>query len=197
MFNNNFMLKLVEYLGGEIRYSINENDIEIYVDAEIQYKLRKLDEHYTLFMIERGIETKIDDFYSEIETRRIFPIYMKGLIGAKVEYPHVKEFEQLTNINQLKEFMIQFTNGNLFSINQIVANNVILTNKTYDSYDLIFVDKNFQKYYIEQNEKAPFIFKRFYMEVVCYSEMLKRFEEYESYFEDLLDYECKLKMLNY
>lgn len=197
MINNNFMLKLVEYLGGKIRYFINEDDIEIYVDAEIQYRLRKFDEHYTLSMIERGIETKIDDFYSEIETRRIFPICMKGLIEASVEYPHVKEFEHLTNINQLKEFLKQFTNGNLFSINQIVADNVILTNTTDNSYDLIFVDRNFKKYYIEQNEKAPFIFKRFYMEVVCYSEMVKRFKAYESYFEDLLDYECKLKMLNY
>lgn len=197
MFNNNFMFKLVGYLGGKIGYSINDNYIEIYVDAEIQYRLRKLDEQYSLSIIERGIEKKINDFYSELEAQRIFPIYMKGLVEESVEYPHVKEFEKLTNINKLKEFLEQFTNGSLFSINQIVADNVILTNANDDSYDLIFVDKNLQKYYIEQNEKAPFIFKRFYMEIVCYSEMLKRFEEYESYFDDSLDYKFKLKMLNY
>ena len=197
MFNKDFMLKFTEYLGDKIRYSINENDMEIYLDAEIQYMLRKSDEHYTLSMIERGIETKIYDFYSEIEAQRIFSISMKGLIETSVEYPHTKEFEQLTNINNLNECMKQFTNCELFSTNQIVEDNVVLINTTGDLYDLLFVDRDLQKYYIEQNEKAPFIFKRFYMEVVYYSEMLKRFKEYESYFEDSLDYECKLKMLSY
>lgn len=197
MFNNNFMFKLVEYLKGKIGYSINDNDIEIYVDAEIQYRLQKLDEQYILWMIERGIQIKINEFYSESEARRIFPICMKGLIEDSIGYPHIKEFEQLIEINKLKEYMSRLANDKLFSINQICSDKIVLMSVNESSYDLIFVDKDFNKYYIEQNDKAPFIFKRFYMEVVCYSEMLKKFEAYETHFGDSLDYECKLKMLNY
>lgn len=197
MFDKNYMLKFTEYAGKKIRYSINENDLKIYADAEIQYILRKLDRYYTLLMIERGVETKIEEFHTKIEMQRKFPIWIKGLIGARVEYPYIEKFEQLTNINFLHECMKQYTNCELFSINQIAEDKIVLKNNADDSYDLLFVDRNLIKYFIEQNEKAPFVFERFYMEVVYYSEMLKRFKEYELCFEDELDYECKLKMLNY
>ena len=195
MFSNSFMNKVKEFVGTEIKYFISENEIKVYDDVEIQYKLKKLNGNYSLLIIERGKESKIVDFDSEVEARRKFPIYISGYLGEKIDYSSSQELNHTIDINKLKEFMYKSKNRNLFSINKIVTDNIILMNITDSLYDVFFVDRNLKKYYIEQNEKPPYIFGRFYNEVIYYSESLKRLDEYELVFNDVLDYEWRINFL--
>lgn len=195
MFSNSFMNKVKEFVGTEIKYFISENEIKVYDDVEIQYKLKNLNENYSLLIIERGKESKIVDFDSEVEAKRRFPIYMRGYIGERIVYSSSQELNHKIDINKLKEFMYKSKNRNLFSINKIVTDNIILMNITDSLYDVFFVYRNLKKYYIEQNEKPPYIFGCFYNEVIYYLESLKRLDEYELVFNDVLDYEWRINFL--
>ncbi len=196
MLDERYLLKLHEYLHKKTNYSLEDMRIVIYADAEIQYILNEFDTYYQLSMIERGAETVVGVFNSKDEMQRKFAIWMKGLFGNGIDYPYIERFDNIKEINILKDLMNHYTNSNFFSLNEIVEDKIVLTYAN-SMYEIFFVDRNKRKYSIEQSIKAPFIFKRFYTEVVFYQEMLKRLNEYELIFNDKLDYDCKINILDF
>ncbi len=192
-----YMNKLSEYVGKKIDCSIDEKKIEIFADAEIYYILDKRNTQYILSMSEKGVETKLTEFYSSEEMQRSFPFWMRGLLGNSVDYSDVSKFEDVDDLEVLERLLKQYTHCNLYSINQMSVDKIVLNLIEGDNYEVAFVDKTQKKHLIEQRGKAPFIFERFYTEIVHYREMLKRLEKYTSIFGDKLSYENKLQLLGY
>ena len=197
MFGNDYLEKLKVYLGKDIEISDNGDEVKIYVDAEIQYFLRKSEERYILYMQERGNETKEKEYASELEMKRNFALWMKNTFGESIEYPFSGKFREAKSVSELKNLMSQYTEEALYSVNDLNEEKINIEQKEGDLYSIFFMDKNGNKYILEQDEEAPFVFKRFYNEVVYYGETLKQIEEYEEIFEDKLDYNVKIQLLGY
>lgn len=192
-----YINKLSEYVGKKINCSIDEKRIVIFADAEVNYILNKLDTRYTLSMSERGVKTKLAEFHSKDEMVRSFSFWMRGLLGNSIDYPNVSKFEDVENLDVLENLIKQYTNCNLYSINQMSGDKIVLTVIEEDFYELSFVDRTQKKHLIEHRERAPFIFERFYTEIIHYGEMLKRLEDYTIIFDEKLSYENKLQLLGY
>lgn len=192
-----YMNKLSEYVGKKIDFLIDEKKLEIFADAEIYYILDKQNTHYLLSMSERGRVTELTEFYSSEEMQRGFPFWMRGLLGNSVDYSDVSKFEDVNDLEVLERLLKQYTKCNLYLINQMNVDKIVLSLIEGDYYEVAFVDKTQKKHLIEQSGKAPFIFERFYTEIVRYREMLKCFEKYTSIFGDKLSYENKLQLLGY
>lgn len=197
MFENDYLLKLRKYIGKEVNISDNENETWIYADTEIQYILRKNEQQYILFMEERGSKSVISTFQTEIEMKRKFSLWMKSFLGNSIEYPYTDKFKDIENILLLKELIYQYSDHELYSIDDEKEDRIILTKNKDNSYNIYFLDRNGKKYIFEQNQEPPFIFKRFYKEVVFYGEMTERIRKYELFFEDKLDYNEKIQLLGY
>lgn len=197
MFKDNYLEKLKKYIGKDIKVLDTESEVQIYVDAEIQYFLRKKEQQYVLVMQERGRETEERTYRNEIEMRRNFALLMKNVFTKGIEYRFAEKFRNVENITVLKELMRQYTNENLYAVNDLKEDKININENENGLYNILFLDKNGNRYILEQNRKAPFVLKRFYNEVVYYGETLKQIQEYEKVFEDKLDYNMKIEMLGY
>lgn len=197
MFNSNYLEKLKVYLGEDINILDNDSEVEIYVDAEIQYFLRKNEKKYILYIRERGYETEEREYKSEIEMRSKFALLMKRVFCENIEYPFGEKFRDVKSIEVLENLMCQYTNRSLYSVDSMKKDKINLEQNKNGLYNIFFVDKNGNKNILEKNEEAPFVFKRFYNEVVYYSEVLKQIEEYEKIFDAKLDYDMKIQLLGY
>lgn len=197
MFKDNYLEKLKEYLGKDIKILDNESEVKVYVDAEIQYFLRKKEQQYILYMQERGRETEEKIYRTEIEMRRRFALLMKNVFGKGMKYPFAEKFRNVESISALEELMEQYTEQNLYSVNNLKEDKINISENENGLYNIFFLDKNGNVYIMEKDRKAPFVFKRFYNEVVYYGETLRQIEEYERIFEDKLDYNMKIELLGY
>lgn len=197
MFKDNYLEKLKEYLGKDIKILNSEFEIRVYVDAEIQYFLRKKEQQYVLYMQERGSETEERVYRTENEMRRKFALLMKNVFGKGMEYPFAEKFRNVESISVLEEVMERYTDQNLYSMNNLKEDKINIIENENGLYNISFLDKNGNIYILEKERKAPFVFKRFYNEVVYYGETLRQIEEYEKVFEDKLDYNMKIELLGY
>lgn len=93
--------------------------------------------------------------------------------------------------------MEQYTDQNLYSVNNLKEDKININENENGLYNIFFLDKNGNVYILEKDRKAPFVFKRFYNEVVYYGETVRQIEEYENVFEDKLDYDMKIELLGY
>jgi len=197
MFDNDYLAKLRRYLGKDITMLDNNNETSIYGDSETMYFLRNNGQQYILIMKERGIETKLAIFQTEIEMKRKFSLWMKNIFGNGFEYPHIDKFEDIEDASLLKELMFQYSDKELYSVDEEKEDKIILKKNQNDFYNLFFMNKNGKKHIFEQDEAAPFVFERFYTEVVFYGEMLERIKGYELIFEERIEYDMKIELLGY
>lgn len=197
MFKDDYLEKLKEYLGKDIKILNSDSEVKVYVDAEIQYFLRKKEQQYVLYMQERGRETEEKIYRTEIEMKRKFALLMKNVFGKGIEYPFAEKFRNVERISILEEIMELYTDQNLYSVNNLKEDKINISQNENGLYNIFFLDRNGNEYKLEQDRKAPFVFKRFYNEVVYYGETLRQIEEYEKVFEDKLDYDMKIELLGY
>ena len=197
MFKDNYIEKLKEYLGKDIKIWDNESEVKVYVDVEIQYFLRKKEQQYILYMQERGRETEEKIYRTEIEMRRRFALLMKNVFSKEMEYPFTEKFRNVESISVLEELMERYTDQKLYSVNHLKEDKINISENENGLYNIFFLDKNGNVYIMEKDRKAPFVFKRFYNEVVYYGETLRQIEEYENIFEDKIDYNVKIELLGY
>lgn len=197
MINKDYLKKLNMFLGFNLSYKLNENEIIFFLDVETKYIIKKLDDYFVIYMKERNIETELAQFQYKIDMLRYFALMLKGLSGPTIEYPNLNKLDSIDNIEELVLFMDKHDECVLYSIDKVVEDKIILKVSLNDEYEILFADKYKTEYSIEKNGKAPLIYKRFYTEVVYYNAMIKRFDEYEYMFQDRLDYECRFKLLGY
>lgn len=98
MFKDDYLEKLKEYLGKDIKILNSDSEVKVYVDAEIQYFLRKKEQQYVLYMQERGRETEEKIYRTEIEMRRKFALLMKNVFGKGIEYPFAEKFRNVETV---------------------------------------------------------------------------------------------------
>lgn len=198
MFNREYLDNLRSYVKNEIPLIDNGNEVIIKVDYEIKYILTKSSTQYTLYIEERGSRRIRNTYNTEIEMKRKFALLMKNVFGEGMDYKYVNKFENIKDLADLQEAMIKYSNKDYFSINDEQADKINLKKKEENIYDLYFMDKNNKKYIIVEDREAPFIFRRFYTETVCFYIMNERIREYENVFkEDVLDYNTKKELLGY
>lgn len=197
MFSKDYLEKLKEYLGRDIHISDEENEVRIYADEEIQYFLRKREQEYVLYMQERANITKEKEYKSETELSREFALWMKNIFSENIKYPFSCKFEDVKNETELENLMCRHTDNRWYSINSLQKEKINLEQKEDGLYCIFFLDRKGNKYVLEQGEESPFVFKRFYNEVVYYGETLEQIQEYERIFKDKLDCSEKIKLLGY
>jgi hypothetical protein len=197
MFDDDYLKKLRKYLGKEIIMSVSNYETRIYVDTETKYFLRNDEYQYVLILMERGCETELAKFQTKTEMKRNFALWMKSIFGNNIKYPYADKFEGIENLSLFKELMYQYLDKELFSIDNEKENKIILTKNQDGSYNIFYLDRKGKKYFIEENEEAPFVFERFYSEVEFYGEMIQRVNEYEFVFEDKLNDNIKIQLLGY
>ena len=194
---SSYLENLKKYIGKDINILDNGNEVRVYVDAEIQYFLKEDNQRYILYMQERGIETKEKEYAVEKEMQRNVAILLKNVFNEEVKYPFSGKFRDIATISELKNTMSQCVDKKLYSVSSLEKDKINIEQNEGGLYSIFFLDKNGEKYILEQDEEAPFVFKRFYNEVLYYGETLKQIEEYEDIFGDKLEYSIKLELLGY
>ena len=197
MLSRNYLERLKLYLGKDVNISDNGSEIRVYINAEIQYFLRKSGQRYILYIQERGKESEEREYMSETEMKRNFAIWMKNIFSENIKYPFSDKFREVRNVSELKNLMYQYANESLYSINDLAEEKINIKQDESGLYSIFFVDKKGNKYILEQEEEAPFVFKRFYNEVAYYGEIINQIREYEEIFEDELEYKTKIGLLGY
>lgn len=124
MLDRSYLEKLKVYLGKDVNISDNDNEIRVYVNAEIQYFLRKNGQRYILYMQERGKEIEEKEYMSEVEMKRNFAIWMKNIFSEDIKYPFSSKFREVRNVSELKNLMHQYANERLYSVNDLAEEKI-------------------------------------------------------------------------
>lgn len=197
MLEKEYLNKLSQYIGGNINVSEKPNEIIIGYDIETRYVLKKEQMHYVLYVEVRNLRDKIAVFHTELEMKRKFALYMRNIFGTSIEYLHTEEIEMASDITSLRNIVSRYLENKFYSIDHLEKNKINLEKKAYNLYDVFFLNENGEKKFIEQNQSAPYIFGRFYNEIVFLKETLLRIYEYETIFGDALNYVEKFQILAY
>lgn len=197
MLAKEYLKRLNQYVGKDIDILENSNELTIYYDVETKYILKKNQTNYKLFVEIRNARQEMETFSTELEMKRKFALWMKGIFGPSIEYPRTEEVEAASDMISLSNMINKYIESDFFSINCLQKNKINLEKRAGDCYDIFFLNENGEKKIIEENQPAPYIFGRFYNEIVFFQESINRINEYEIIFEDKLSYIEKIQLLSY
>lgn len=197
MLDRQYLEKLKQYVGKDIPLVESDNEVYIYLDSEIQYFLRKKEQKYILYVSERGKETEEKVYISEEDMKRQFALWLKSSLSEKVKYPFSGKFREVTNVEELRTLMQKYADKELYAINDSQEGRINIYKNRNEQYSIFFLDKRGEKYILEQEAEAPFVFKRFYNEVIYYGETIRQIREYEEVFKDKLDDDITMQLLGY
>ena len=196
MMSRNYIECLKIYLGTKTNIVFDEQTIKVYIDCEIQSVLKEDDSNYILFIVERGNKRKIKEYKSEIEAKRNFAIYVRRMLNDN-ESTVASEFNGIKDTLELRSKMIKLTDEKWYSINNLVEDKINILKDEAGVYNILFINRNGEKYLIERDRKVPDIFEKFYREVLYYRDIMKQIAEYEKVFNDKIEYKTKIRMLGY
>lgn len=196
MMSRNYIECLKIYLGTKTNIVFDEQTIKVYIDCEIQSVLKEDDSNYILFIVERGNKRKIKEYKSEIEAKRNFAIYVRRMLNDN-ESTVASEFNGIKDTSELRNKMIKLTDEKWYSINNLVEDKINILKDEAGVYNILFINRNGEKYLIERDRKVPDIFEKFYREVLYYRDIMKQIAEYEKVFNDKIEYKTKIRMLGY
>ena len=196
MISRNYIECLKIYLGTKTNIVFDEQTIKVYIDCEIQSVLKEDDSNYILFIVERGNKRKIKEYKSEIEAKRNFAIYVRRMLNDN-ESTVASEFNGIKDTLELRSKMIKLTDEKWYSINNLVEDKINILKDEAGVYNILFINRNGEKYLIERDRKVPDIFEKFYREVLYYRDIMKQIAEYEKVFNDKIEYKTKIRMLGY
>ena len=196
MISRNYIECLKIYLGTKTNIVFDEQTIKVYIDCEIQSVLKEDDSNYILFIVERGNKRKIKEYKSEIEAKRNFAIYVRRMLNDN-ESTVASEFNGIKDTSELRNKMIKLTDEKWYSINNLVEDKINILKDEAGVYNILFINRNGEKYLIERDRKVPDIFEKFYREVLYYRDIMKQIAEYEKVFNDKIEYKTKIRMLGY
>lgn len=189
---------LERYIGRKLNIIENEDNVEIISDVEIQYILKKDgNNHYCLYLVERNHLNKLEEYKSEREMQRKFAICMKGIFDKNIDYSDEESIGNQNDLKLIDKLMESYVGKNYYSINNPEINKINLEQKYNDLYNIYFLKESGDKIYIEYEEKAPFIFERFYNEALFLKVTLERINEYEIVFNDKINKEDMYNILSY
>lgn len=197
MLTCDYIAKLKCYIGSDVKIVNRENEVVIDLDVESKCWLRKSGQQSILYMSERGSETEERVYDSKQEMERNFALWLKNIFSEDIKYPYSKEFSEVFTIEEVKTLMNKYADSEFYSIDVLKKQKVNLKKNKDGYYEIFFLDKYDRKYILEENSEIPFVFKRFYNEVVYFQKTLEQLREYEQIFSDKLENDEIIQLLGY
>ena len=194
-----YLNKLNIFLKNKIHIFITDPEMVKIVDNEINYILKKKGSAYFLFIEERGSISIRSEYKNENDMKRGLAFFLKNAFGRQIDYSKPNNFEKITNICDLKKVMLNSCcDDNAYSVECPQADSINICEaeeKTF--YEIYYLDTKMNKHMIERDNKIPYIFERFYNEVIYFITKKKMIEEYENVFGDKLLDQHKFDLLGY
>lgn len=191
-----YIEKLEKYVGRKLNIIQREKEINVICDAESQYVLKEEDNHFSFYSIQRNQISKIGEYYSEEEMRRMFAITMRGFLGKEIDYSKAEEMEKIESISDVERMMELYVGKEYYSIMKPEKKKINLEISEKKDYNIYLLKENEERSYIEENLEAPFAFARFYNEALFLKTMLERIREYQVIFEETISEEETYRIIS-
>ena len=199
MIDKNYFNTLSEYVGKNILWKFKENKIIVRCDIQSFYTIEKIGtSNFLLYYNERGRETLMEEYSSEIELKRGFALQAKNHFENCFNYVHFSDFDnEKLDINSLKNKIELYCNSDYYSVDNSRKGRVNLESEENGKYSIYYLKWNGEKIYLEKKQDVPFVFCRFYAEITYMEKKIDLIKEYSEFFNDFISDKIILEKLIY
>lgn len=184
-----FIGKVEQYIGTNLKYEISNHVIKMYIDNEIYYTFDC--NNMNIYMYERGTKIELSHFETEKLVKANFAMLIRNSLNNGNNYINPEEIEKCSNLEELKLVCKNNLDEHYYSIGTVQIGKISII---FDGeYEILLGTAN-KNYSIVRDSDKEYIFSRFHNEVIYYVSFLKNLKDYEVIFNEKFSEEEIMKL---
>lgn len=199
MISEDYLKKLSQYVGRDIKWIIKKDEIIVQCDAEFSLIIQDNYSTYFLYSEYRGKRELISKYNYDVENdlKVSFARRLRNNFNSGIDYSHSSKFEKANNIKEVVKLLSIYCDSNFYSVDNPQRGRINLESEKEGKYSVYYMDIDGNRHYHEKCEEHSFAFARFYNEIACLSGMVEQINDYSKVFGEKIDDQRTIQRLIY